>query len=68
MTKAEIVTRGAELAVDFGLTHTCYDPVTDEESVLACGRCDACTLRLAGFKEAESEDPLSYVVEESEGE
>ena len=68
MTKAEIVTRGAELAVDFGLTHTCYDPVTDEESVLACGRCDACTLRLAGFKEAESEDPISYVVEESEGE
>ena len=68
MTKAEIVTRGAELAVDFGLTHTCYDPVIDEESVLACGRCDACTLRLAGFKEAESEDPISYVVEESEGE
>ena len=67
-TKAEIVTRGAELAVDFGLTHTCYDPVIDEESVLACGRCDACTLRLAGFKEAESEDPISYVVEESEGE
>ena len=68
MTKAEIVTRGAELAVDFGLTHTCYDPVIDGESVLACGRCDACTLRLAGFKEAESEDPISYVVEESEGE
>ena len=68
MTKAEIVTRGVELSVDFGLTHTCYDPVIGEEGVLACGRCDACTLRLAGFKEAESEDPISYVVEESEGE
>jgi len=60
MTKAEIVTRGVELGVDFGLTHSCYDPVVAEETVSSCGRCDACTLRLAGFKEAGVEDPISY--------
>jgi len=65
MTKAEIVTRGAELAVDFGLTHTCYDPVVEGERVSACGRCDACILRLAGFKEAGHEDPISYAKLES---
>ncbi|MDE0890948.1 MAG: 7-cyano-7-deazaguanine synthase QueC [Planctomycetota bacterium] len=65
MTKSEIVKRGAELNVDFGLTHTCYDPVVDGESVLACGRCDACILRLAGFKEAELEDPIAYAAEEA---
>ena len=51
--------------MDFGLTHTCYDPVVDGESVLACGRCDACILRLAGFKEAEIEDPIAYAAEEA---
>ena len=60
MTKAEIVTRGVELGVDFGLTHSCYDPVVAEETVSSCGRCDACILRLAGFKEAGVEDPISY--------
>jgi len=60
MTKAEIVTRGAELGVDFGLTHTCYAPIIIDEEALACGRCDACTLRLSGFKEAGIEDPIAY--------
>jgi 7-cyano-7-deazaguanine synthase len=60
MTKAEIVTRGVELGVDFSLTHSCYDPAQTGEAVLACGRCDACTLRLAGFKEAGIEDPIPY--------
>ena len=60
MTKAEIVTRGVELGVDLGLTHSCYDPVVTEEAVSSCGRCDTCILRLAGFKEAGVEDPISY--------
>jgi len=59
--KAAIVRRGAELGVDFALTHTCYAPsVVSREVVLACGRCDACRLRLKGFAEAGLEDPLGY--------
>lgn len=61
--KAAIVLRAEELGVDLGLTHTCYDPVAGEgqrEPVLACGRCDACLLRLTGFREAGRTDPLPY--------
>ena len=57
LTKAQIIGRGAELGVDYGLTHTCYDPAADGRS---CGRCDACQLRLRGFAEAGLEDPLDY--------
>jgi 7-cyano-7-deazaguanine synthase len=57
MTKAEIVRRGLELGVDFALTCTCYDPGPDGA---ACGRCDACLLRLKGFAEAGAEDPVRY--------
>jgi len=60
MTKAEIVRRGLALGVDFGLTHTCYDPVVRKGAVLACGRCDACLLRLKGFREADAIDPVRY--------
>ena len=68
MTKAEIVTRGVELGVDLGMTHSCYDPVVTEEGVSSCGRCDTCILRLAGFKEAGVEDPIAYAeVIESDG-
>ena len=56
MSKADIVRRGMELGVDFGLTHTCYDP----REAIACGRCDACRLRLRGFEEAGLRDPLRY--------
>jgi 7-cyano-7-deazaguanine synthase len=48
MGKAAIVRRGVELGVDFGLTHSCYDPVEGA----ACGHCDACLLRQRGFEEA----------------
>jgi len=58
--KADIVRRAAELDVDLALTHTCYDPVARGGVTLACGRCDACRLRLAGFREAGRRDPLSY--------
>ena len=55
LTKAQIIQRGLKLGVDYGLTHTCYDPAP---SGLACGRCDACTLRRKGFAEAGAADPL----------
>ena len=57
MTKAEIIRRGTQLGVDYGRTHTCYDP---NSAGIACGRCDACLLRLRGFVEAGIEDPLEY--------
>ncbi len=57
MTKAEIILRGLELGVDFGLTHSCYDP---DESGRACGRCDSCALRRRGFVEAGVVDPTQY--------
>jgi 7-cyano-7-deazaguanine synthase len=55
MTKAEIIRRGIELGLDYGLTHSCYDPV---ESGRPCGRCDSCLLRAKGFSEAGVPDPL----------
>jgi 7-cyano-7-deazaguanine synthase len=57
LSKADIIRRGAELGVDFSLTHSCYDPVDDR---LACGECDSCRLRLAGFREAGLVDPVPY--------
>ena len=57
MTKARIVQKGRELGVDFSLTRTCYDPNDRGE---ACGRCDACLLRLKGFAEAGMSDPAPY--------
>jgi 7-cyano-7-deazaguanine synthase len=57
MTKAQIIRRGTELGVDYGLTHTCYSP---NESGVACGRCDACHLRLKGFAEGGLADPIQY--------
>ncbi|MDR0477321.1 MAG: 7-cyano-7-deazaguanine synthase QueC [Desulfobulbaceae bacterium] len=56
MSKAEIITVGTRLGVDYSLTHSCYDPLGD----LACGRCDACRLRLKGFAEAGLKDPIPY--------
>ncbi|MHB8903025.1 MAG: 7-cyano-7-deazaguanine synthase QueC [Thermoguttaceae bacterium] len=57
MTKAEIIRLGTELGVDYGLTHSCYDPVAEGRS---CGHCDACLLRRRGFAEAGLEDPICY--------
>jgi 7-cyano-7-deazaguanine synthase len=57
LTKSQIVQRGAELGVDFSLTHSCYDP---DENGDACGTCDSCQLRLTGFREAGIEDPIRY--------
>lgn len=57
MSKAQIIRRGMELGVDFGLTQSCYDPDPTGQS---CGRCDACLLRRKGFAEAGLVDPLPY--------
>lgn len=56
LTKAEIIRLGLELGVDYSLTHSCYDPVGG----LACGHCDSCLLRKAGFAAAGVPDPLRY--------
>ena len=60
LSKSGIVELGHDLGVDFALTHTCYDPEQQGETWLSCGACDACTLRLAGFREAGCEDPIAY--------
>ena len=57
LSKAGIVARGRALGVDFALTRSCYDPAPDGA---ACGRCDACQLRLKGFQEAGLDDPIRY--------
>ena len=54
MTKRDIITRGAALGLDYGLTHSCYDP---DSAGRPCGRCDSCVLRANGFAEAGLEDP-----------
>jgi 7-cyano-7-deazaguanine synthase len=58
LTKAEIVTLGLSLGVDYGDTTSCYDP--DPATGAACGHCDACQLRLKGFAEAGARDPIAY--------
>jgi len=55
LTKAEIIRRGLGLGLDYGLTHSCYDPGPDGAP---CGRCDSCVLRARGFTEAGVPDPL----------
>ena len=58
MTKGEIILKGMELGVDFGMTHSCYDPFPDGR---ACGRCDSCLLRKKGFSEVGLQDPAALV-------
>lgn len=57
LDKAGIVKLGAEVGVDFSLTHSCYDPAPDGRS---CGQCDSCLLRRKGFEQAGIRDPLVY--------
>ncbi|AJY70202.1 7-cyano-7-deazaguanine synthase QueC [Geobacter sulfurreducens] len=58
LTKAEIIRKGLALGVDYGLTHSCYDP---SPAGVACGLCDSCRLRLKGFAEVGVADPVPYV-------
>jgi 7-cyano-7-deazaguanine synthase len=62
LTKAEIVKLGRTLGVDYGLTHSCYDP---DRSGRPCGSCDSCLLRAKGFADAGLEDPLVGPVREN---
>jgi len=57
LTKREIIERGLSLGLDYGVTVSCYDPSPDGA---ACGRCDACQLRLKGFRELGLQDPAEY--------
>ena len=55
LSKAKIIRLGLSLGLDYGLTHSCYDPRPDGEP---CNRCDSCRLRATGFAEAGATDPL----------
>jgi 7-cyano-7-deazaguanine synthase len=55
LSKADIIRRGVALGLDYGLTHSCYDPAP---SGRPCGHCDSCVLRAKGFGEAGVADPL----------
>ena len=59
LTKAEIIRRGIALGLDYGLTHSCYDPAPDGRS---CGHCDSCVIRAAGFAHAGVADPAARAV------
>jgi len=62
LSKAAIITLGTSLGIDYAETTSCYDPSPAGE---ACGRCDACQLRLKGFSEAGLEDPIAYATTRS---
>ncbi len=57
MSKAEIIKTGLKLGLDYGLTWSCYDPSPEQ---YPCGQCDSCQIRLKGFQEAGSKDPITY--------
>ncbi len=57
LSKAEIITKGLKLGVDYSLTLSCYDP---NEEGLSCGKCDSCLHRKKGFSEAGVKDPTTY--------
>ncbi len=58
LNKEEIIRRGLALGVDYGLTHSCYDP---DRSGKSCGRCDSCRIRLAAFQRVGIVDPVEYL-------
>ncbi len=65
LTKAQIIQRGLELGIDYGLTHSCYDPAEDGQS---CGACDSCLLRAKGFAEVGVPDPALTLAADTDDE
>lgn len=61
LNKGEIIRQGLALGIDYGQTHSCYDPGAEGQ---ACGACDACLLRAKGFREAGVADPTTYQTEQ----
>jgi 7-cyano-7-deazaguanine synthase len=61
LSKADIIKKGLALGVDYARTHSCYDPSPEG---IACGLCDSCRLRLKGFAEAGTRDPIQYLAHE----
>ncbi len=59
MSKADIIREGLKLGLDYGLTHSCYDP---DPSGAPCQRCDSCRLRARGFAQAGVPDPVLHHV------
>lgn len=57
MSKAEIITAGLEMGLDYSISHSCYDP---DSLGRACGHCDSCLIRLKGFNDAHAVDPARY--------
>ena len=57
LSKGQIIRTGLALGVDYALTHSCYDPASNGD---ACGQCESCRLRLAGFADADAKDPARY--------
>jgi 7-cyano-7-deazaguanine synthase len=57
LTKDQIIERGLALSVDYGFTHSCYDPT---EAGASCGHCDSCQIRLAAFEKLGLKDPIAY--------
>ncbi len=54
LTKPQIIQRGLQLGVDYGLTHSCYDPVNGKP----CGKCDSCLIRIRAFASLNMQDPV----------
>jgi len=61
LSKKEIIEEGIRNGVDYSITHSCYDPIIEDNKVISCGKCDSCKLRLEGFKAAGIKDGLIYI-------
>lgn len=61
LSKKEIIELGIKNGIDYSITHSCYDPIIENDKIISCGQCDSCKLRLDGFKLAGLRDELEYL-------